>query len=86
MKSVRVVEGKSQFVSEDIERPFLPDGAVRVRIEASFLPPFFQHLPGEGWQTPRFSFTPGQNASGIAEALVNITRYYGRAAEVSLLE
>jgi D-arabinose 1-dehydrogenase-like Zn-dependent alcohol dehydrogenase len=71
MKSVRVVEGNPQFVSEDIERPVLPDRAVRVRIEAAFLPPFFQHLPGGGWQTPPRPFTPGQCAIGIVEELAD---------------
>lgn len=67
MKSVRVIEGSSQFVAQDIERPALPAGAVRVRIEAAFLPPYFEHLPSGGWQTPPRPFTPGQCAIAIVE-------------------
>lgn len=67
MKAVRVVEGNRQFVSEEIERPALPAGAVRVRIQAAFLPPYFEHLPSGSWQTPPRPFTPGQCAVGVVE-------------------
>jgi D-arabinose 1-dehydrogenase-like Zn-dependent alcohol dehydrogenase len=67
MKSVRVVEGSAHFVPQDIERPALPASAVRVRIQAAFLPPYFEHLPGGSWQTPPRPFTPGQCAIGTVE-------------------
>src|SRR5262249_22263054 len=67
MKSVRVVEGNAQFVPQDIERPALPAGAVRIRIQAAFLPPYFEHLPSGSWQTPPRPFTPGQCAIGVVE-------------------
>ncbi|CDX53625.1 Zinc-containing alcohol dehydrogenase superfamily protein [Mesorhizobium plurifarium] len=67
MKAVRVVEGKKQFVSQEIERPSLPAGAVRVRIQAAFLPPYFEHLPSGNWRTPPRPFTPGQCAIGVVE-------------------
>ncbi|MGX5805749.1 alcohol dehydrogenase catalytic domain-containing protein [Bradyrhizobium sp. Arg314] len=67
MKSVRVVEGNAQFVVQDIERPALAAGAVRVRIQAAFLPPYFEHLPSGSWETPPRPFTPGQCAIGVVE-------------------
>lgn len=67
MKSVRVVEGSTRFVPQEIDRPALPDGAVRVQIQAAFLPPYFEHLPGGAWQTPPRPFTPGQCAIGIVK-------------------
>lgn len=67
MKSVRVVEGNAQFVAQEVERPALPPGAVRVRIQAAFLPPYFEHLPSGSWQTPPRPFTPGQCAIGVVE-------------------
>jgi threonine dehydrogenase-like Zn-dependent dehydrogenase len=67
MKSVRVVEGNTQFVAQDVERPVLSAGAVRVRIQAAFLPPYFEHLPSGSWQTPPRPFTPGQCAIGVVE-------------------
>ena len=69
MKSVRVVKDVWNFVTEEIDNPALPTGAVRVRIKAAFLPPFFQHLPGGGWGTPPRPFTPGQCAIGVVEEL-----------------
>lgn len=69
MKSVRVIEGETRFVTETIDRLPLPEGAARVRIEAAFLPPFFEHLPGGGWATPPRPFTPGQCAIGVVEEL-----------------
>lgn len=71
MKSVRVIEGVQNFVVEDIARPELRDGAVRVRIEAAFLPPYFEHLPGGGWSTPPRPFTPGQCAVGVVEEVAD---------------
>ncbi len=65
MKSLRVVEGVTKFMTEIIERPALPDGAVRVQIEAAFLPPYFAALPGGSWRTPPRPFTPGQCAVGV---------------------
>ncbi|MER9756199.1 hypothetical protein NKJ46_22580 [Mesorhizobium sp. M0166] len=67
MKSVRVVAGNPQFVPQNIERPKLSAGTVRVRIQAAFLPPYFEHLPSGSWQTPPRPFTPGQCAIGIVE-------------------
>jgi D-arabinose 1-dehydrogenase-like Zn-dependent alcohol dehydrogenase len=67
MKSVRVVEGSTEFAAQEIKRPPLTDDAVRVRIQAAFLPPYFEHLPGGNWQTPLRPFTPGQCAIGIVE-------------------
>ena len=67
MKSVRVVEGVQAFVVEEIARPALRDGSVRARIEAAFLPPYFEHLPEGSWSTPPRPFTPGQCAVGIVE-------------------
>ncbi len=71
MQSVRVIEGVQSFVVEDVARPPLRDGAVRVRIEAAFLPPYFEHLPGGGWSTPPRPFTPGQCAVGIIEEVAD---------------
>lgn len=71
MKSVRVVEGVQNFVVEDIARPELRDGAARVRIEAAFLPPYFEHLPDGGWSTPPRPFTPGQCAVGVVEEVAD---------------
>lgn len=71
MKSVRVVERVQNFVVEDIARPELRDGAVRVRIEAAFLPPYFEHLPSGGWSTPPRPFTPGQCAVGVVEEVAD---------------
>lgn len=67
MKSVRVVENVTEFVTEEINVPELRPGAVKVRIEAAFLPPFFEHLPGGNWATPPRPFTPGQCAIGVVE-------------------
>lgn len=64
MKSVRVVEGVSHFTVADIPRPELVAGAVRMKVEAAFLPPYFAGLPGGGWMTPARPFTPGQCAIG----------------------
>lgn len=64
MKSVRVVEGVKHFVAEDIPRPKLAGGTVRMRVEAAFLPPYFAGLPSGGWLTPKRPFTPGQCAIG----------------------
>lgn len=69
MKSVRVVEGSTRFAVETIEAPSLRPGSALVRIEAAFLPPFMQHLPGGGWATPPRPFTPGQCAIGVIEAV-----------------
>ncbi|MCB1379625.1 MAG: hypothetical protein KDK89_14850 [Alphaproteobacteria bacterium] len=64
MKSVRVVEGASQFTVADIPRPVLEADSVRIKVEAAFLPPYFAGLPGGGWMTPARPFTPGQCAIG----------------------
>jgi hypothetical protein len=40
MRSVRVVEGLSHYVAEDIPRPELRHGTAKIRIEAS-LKPFY---------------------------------------------
>lgn len=69
MRSVRVVEGSSRFEVDEIGRPALRQGAVRVRILAAFLPPYFEHLPSGGWMTPPRPFTPGQCAIGVIEEL-----------------
>lgn len=71
MKSVRVIEGVPRFVAEDVERPSLLDGAVRVRIESAFLPPYFEHLPSGAWSTPPRPFTPGQCAVGVVEEVAD---------------
>ncbi|MER8439809.1 hypothetical protein NKH36_31905 [Mesorhizobium sp. M1312] len=52
---------------QEVERPTLPAGAVRVRIQAAFLPPYFEHLPSGNWRTPPRPFTPGQCAIGVVE-------------------
>lgn len=67
MKSVRVVDGVAHFTVEDVPRPGMRDGAVRVRIRAAFLPPYFADLPGGAWRTPARPFTPGQCAIGVVE-------------------
>lgn len=67
MRSVRVIEGQNRFISRLVERPALVPRSVRVRIEAAFLPPYFEHLPGGTWMTPPRPFTPGQCAVGIIE-------------------
>lgn len=64
MKSVRVVDDIKEFVVREVERPALPAGAVRVKIEAAFLPPYFAHLPEGSWRTPPRPFTAGQCAIG----------------------
>lgn len=64
MKAVRVLEGVSSYVVQDVTEPLLSEGAVRVRIEAAFLPPYFAGLPGGSWRTPSRPFTPGQCAIG----------------------
>lgn len=69
MKSVRVIEGQQRFVAETIERPPLVARSVRVRIEAAFLPPYFEQLPSGSWMTPPRPFTPGQCAVGVIEEL-----------------
>jgi NADPH:quinone reductase-like Zn-dependent oxidoreductase len=42
-----------------------------VRIEAAFLPAYFEHLPCGGWSTPPLPFTPGQCAVGIVEEVAD---------------
>ncbi|AVA21320.1 hypothetical protein [Rhizobium sp. NXC24] len=64
MKAVRVVDEIKEFVVREIERPAMPTGAVRVKIEAAFLPPYFEHLPEGSWRTPPRPFTAGQCAIG----------------------
>jgi threonine dehydrogenase-like Zn-dependent dehydrogenase len=64
MKSVRIIDGVTQFVPQEIERPSMSNGAVRVSIQAAFLPPYFEHLPEGSWRTPPRPFTPGQCAIG----------------------
>jgi threonine dehydrogenase-like Zn-dependent dehydrogenase len=54
----------AEFVERDIPPPNLAAWAVRLRIEAAFLPPYFSALPGGSWMTPQRPFTPGQCAIG----------------------
>ncbi len=69
MKSVRVIDGLARFAFGEAERPALRKGAVRVRILAAFLPPYFAGLPSGGWLTPAHPFTPGQCAIGVITEL-----------------
>ena len=45
MKSVRVVKDVWNFVTEEIDNPALPTGAVRVRIKAAFFATVFSASP-----------------------------------------
>lgn len=69
MKSVRVIKDVDHFTFAEVPVPVLRPGAVKVRILAAFLPPYFEHLPGGGWMTPPRPFTPGQCAVGVVEEL-----------------
>lgn len=69
MKSVRVIHGSTRFEFAETDLPRLRAGAVKVRILAAFLPPYFEHLPSGAWMTPPRPFTPGQCAIGVVEEL-----------------
>lgn len=69
MKAVRVVDGLSEFTFGEAPRPEVTPGTARVRVEASFLPTYFEGLPKGGWLTPPRPFTPGQCAIGVIEEL-----------------
>lgn len=71
MKAVRLIDDIREFLPRDIARPALQDGTVRVRIEAAFLPPYFEGLPAGTWRTPPRPFTPGQCAIGIVEEVAD---------------
>lgn len=82
MRSVRVVEGVAHFVAEDVPRPPMRQEAVRVRIEAAFLPTYFAGLPGGNWLTPPRPFTPGQCAIGIVEEIGEVAAHLRRGQRV----
>src|SRR5262245_65015893 len=82
MRSVRILDRVNHFVSQDVHRPALPDGGVRVRVKAAFLPPYFEHLPSGGWLTPPRPFTPGQCAIGIVEETADPTSPLRRGQSV----
>lgn len=69
MRAVRVIEGSTQFEFGEAPRPVVEKGTVRVRIQAAFLPPYFEGLPSGAWLTPPRPFTPGQCAIGVIEEL-----------------
>lgn len=67
MQAVRIVEGQSDFVVEEIAEPQRrPDGIV-VRLEAAMVASYMAALPSGGWMTPPRPFIPGQCAIGVVE-------------------
>ncbi|OXY83190.1 alcohol dehydrogenase catalytic domain-containing protein [Oceanimonas doudoroffii] len=69
VRTVRVCEDVNHFEICSIEKPKLKANSALVRMEAAFLPPYMEHLPGGGWPTPPRPFTPGQCAIGVVEAV-----------------
>lgn len=67
MKAVRVIDGSTRFEFGEAPRPVIEPGTARVRIQAAFLPTYFEGLPKGGWLTPARPFTPGQCAVGVIE-------------------
>lgn len=67
MKAARLLEGRMDFVIEEISEPTLRDGTVVVGVEAAFLPTYFASLATGPFETPRRPFTAGQCAVGIVE-------------------
>ena len=69
MKASRLLEGRKDFVIEDIPDPALRAGTVVVRVESAFLPTYFAALAAGDFATPRRPFTTGQCAIGVIEAV-----------------
>jgi len=69
MKASRVLDGRSDFVIEDVPDPNPSANCVVVRVEAAFMPTYIgQLLDGVFPVTPRRPFTTGHCAVGIVEA------------------
>ncbi len=70
MQAARLKEGETGLSVEEVPDPQPVPGAAVVRLEASFVAPFFKELVTTNrWKTPRRPFTPGQDAIGIVETV-----------------
>ena len=70
MQAARLNNGATSLDVEEISDPQPVPGAVALRLEASFVAPFFKELVSTNrWNTPQRPFTPGQNAIGIVETV-----------------
>ena len=67
MKAARLLEGRKDFVIEDIPDPALRTGTVVVRVETAFLPTYFASLAAGAFEIPKRPFTTGQCAIGVVE-------------------
>lgn len=67
MKAARLLEGRKDFVIEDVPDPALRAGTVVVRVETAFLPTYFASLAAGTFKTPKRPFTTGQCAIGVVE-------------------
>ncbi len=70
MKASRLLEGRSDFVIEELPDPAPGPGTVVVRVEAAFLPTYFAALVAGAFPvTPARPFTTGQCAIGVVESV-----------------
>ena len=70
MQAARLNNGATSLDVEEISDPQPVPGAVALRLEASFVAPFFKELVSTNrWNTPQRPFTPGQDAIGIVETV-----------------
>ena len=70
MQAARLNDGATCLAVEEVEDPQPLPGAVVLRLEASFVAPFFRELVSTNrWKTPRRPFTPGQDAIGMVETV-----------------
>lgn len=67
MQAVRIVEGRRDFVVEDLPAPKRRPGGALVRMEAALVASYMSALPLGSWVTPPRPFTPGQCAIGVVE-------------------
>jgi D-arabinose 1-dehydrogenase-like Zn-dependent alcohol dehydrogenase len=67
MKAARLLEGRTDFVIEEVPEPEPRDGTVVVAVEAAFLPRYFESLAAGAFETPKRPLTTGQCAVGRVE-------------------
>jgi alcohol dehydrogenase len=67
MKAARLLEGRTDFVIEEVPEPEPREGTVVVGVEAAFLPSYFAALAAGAFETPKRPFTTGQCAIGLVE-------------------
>ena len=69
MKAARLLEGRTDFVIEEIDKPKPAEDTAVVRVLNAFLPPYFGPLAAGEFATPKRPFTTGQCAVGVVEEL-----------------